>query len=105
MHGGCRSAGIASQVADGKSQLAGCDDRYGHILALVTLSSWRTPAGSARRGRQPNRAWIFGKFLPVPSSPKVTLIIDASPVTDACPSGRTVGQPVVWNGTLEICFW
>ena len=38
MHGGLRSAGIASQVAYGKSQLAGCDDRHGHILALFTLS-------------------------------------------------------------------
>ena len=38
MHGGLRCAGIASQVAYGKSQLAGCDDRHGHIPALFTLS-------------------------------------------------------------------
>jgi hypothetical protein len=38
MHGGRRSAGIASQVAYGKSQLAGCNYRHGHIPALFTLS-------------------------------------------------------------------
>jgi hypothetical protein len=38
MYGGLCSASIASQVAYGKSQLAGCDDRHGHILALFTLS-------------------------------------------------------------------